>query len=221
LALWQHLARCLAIFSLCMRRIAYSWASDENSNTGFRFLDSHFLVDNDISAIWRRFFCRLLHWICWMSAIFLLPVWLTYWSRKWVTCFSLKLKISTKFEVDTTFRCLVIALVMLICYVTFWPWPFDLGQWSYMAGHMINFFTKLEDPTAIRFSVMGSDISQRIPLTMRLQPMRMRRITWPMCRGKFFPHISNSWPRFVYLLCIFCGDMMMLFKGRLQEHEQC
>jgi len=27
---------------------------------------------------------------------------------------------------------------------------FDFGQWSYMAGHVINPSTKFEDPTAIR-----------------------------------------------------------------------
>jgi len=54
---------------------------------------------------------------------------------------------------------------------------FDLGQWSYMAGHVINPITKFEDPMAIRSRVMSSDISHRIPLTMRLQPLHMRRIT--------------------------------------------
>ena len=57
--------------------------------------------------------------------------------------------VSTKFEVDTTIRCLVIALLLLIRYVTL---TFDLlfGQWSYMAGHVVNPSTKFEDPKAIR-----------------------------------------------------------------------
>ena len=37
-------------------------------------------------------------------------------------------------------------------------------------------------------------------LTMHLQPLRMHRITWPVCRGKFFAHIWNPWPRFAYSL---------------------
>jgi len=53
--------------------------------------------------------------------------------------------VSTKFEVDTTIRCLVIALLLLIHYVTLWP--FDFGQWSYTAGHVVNPSTKFEDPT--------------------------------------------------------------------------
>jgi len=54
-----------------------------------------------------------------------------------------------------------------------------------MAGHVVNPSTKFEVPTAIRSLVMSPDISHRIPLTMRLHPLRMRRITWPMRRGNF------------------------------------
>jgi len=93
-------------------------------------------------------------------------------------------------------------------------WHFDLGQWSYMAGHVINPSTKFEDPMAIRSWVMSSDISRRIPLTMRLQPLHMRRITWPMRRGQIFPHIWNPWPRFAYSLYNLYGATMT-FKGPL------
>ena len=56
-----------------------------------------------------------------------------------------------------------------------------------MAGYVLNPSTKFEDPTAIRSWVISSDISHRIPLTMRLQLLRMRRITWPMRRRQIFP----------------------------------
>ena len=55
--------------------------------------------------------------------------------------------VSTKFEVDTTIRCLVIAADTLRDLDL---WPFDFGPWSYMAGHVLNPSTKFEDPTAIR-----------------------------------------------------------------------
>ena len=57
--------------------------------------------------------------------------------------------VSTKFEVDTTIRCLIIAADTLRDLVTL---TFDLltGQWSYMAGHVVNPSMKFEDPTAIR-----------------------------------------------------------------------
>ena len=42
----------------------------------------------------------------------------------------LAVTVSTKFEVDTTIRCLVIALLLLIRYVTLWPWPMTFWLWS-------------------------------------------------------------------------------------------
>jgi len=125
----------------------------------------------------------------------------------------LTMNVSTKFEVDTTIRCLVIALLLLIRYVTLWPWPltFYLGDWSYMAGYVVNSSTKFEYLKAIRSWVISSDISHRIPLTMRLQPLRMRRITWPMRSGKFFPHIWNPWPWFAISVYNFFGATIKIF----------
>jgi len=60
----------------------------------------------------------------------------------------LAMTVSTKFQVDMTIHCRAIALFLLIRYMTFDL--FDLDQWSYMAGHVVNPSTKFEDPTAIR-----------------------------------------------------------------------
>ena len=62
------------------------------------------------------------------------------------------MKVSTKFKIDTTIRCLVIALFLLIRYMTLYDLdlrPFALGEWSYMAGHVVNPSTKFEHPTAL------------------------------------------------------------------------
>jgi len=133
-------------------------------------------MGNDIFAIWGRF---LLIFALDMLNIHHIS---TYWPRKCVVCSSPTMKISTKFEVDMTFHCLVIAFVLLICYLTcdLDLWPFDPGQWSYMAGQVINSCTKFEDPISIRPWVMSYDISCSIPLTMPLQPLCMRRIMWSM-----------------------------------------
>jgi len=64
------------------------------------------------SAKFRRFGDVLrwfLHFIFWMSAIFLLPVCLTYWPRKYTTRVDPTLLIPTKFEVDMTIHCRVTA----------------------------------------------------------------------------------------------------------------
>ena len=122
-----------------MHRNSYLWTSDENSDTGIRFLDPDLFIGNDISAIWRGLLL--------IFALNMLNVHHTstsslvdYWPKKCVTCFvSPTMKISTKFEVYITFHCLVIAFVLLICYVTLWPWAlsyFDLGHWSDMVDHV-------------------------------------------------------------------------------------
>ena len=71
-------------------------------------------------------------------------------------------------------------------------------------GSRVNQSTKFEDPTAIRSSVMSSDISHRIPLTVHLQPLRMRRISWPMRRGQIFPTYLKS----VTPICLFTIQML-------------
>ena len=137
-----------------MHRNTYLWVSGENFDTGIRLLDPNFLIRNDI---WRfeDVLCWFLHSICWMSSC---PPYIYFRSTRPTVLervsrvFPLAVKISTKFEVDTTVCWLVIAFLLLIHYVTFFDldlWPFDLGQWSYMAGHMVNPSTKFEAPMAI------------------------------------------------------------------------
>ena len=70
-----------------------------------------------------------------------------------------------------------------------------ISTWEYYYNVYILF-----NPLNI-FRSINSDTSHthhRIPLRMCLQTLRMRRITWPMCTNKFFPHIWNRWPRFAY-----------------------
>ena len=71
---------------------------------------------------------------------------------------------STKFEVDMTIYCRVTALLLLIRYMTFWPWPFDLEQLSRMAGHAIILATKFEDPVPICSSVISCNVFHWTPL---------------------------------------------------------
>jgi len=74
--------------------------------------------------------------------------------------------------------------VNFLC-VTLWPWPltfwpFDLEQLSYMASHMTNLTTKYKDPTTILSWVTSYNGSHWLPLKMRMRPLRMRQITWPV-----------------------------------------
>jgi len=94
-----------------MRRNGYLWTSGVNLDTTFRFADYDFLSECKISAI-GDVFRWLLHFIFWMSAIFLLPVCLTYWPRKYITRVDPHVdEFPTKFEVDMCIHCRVIAFL--------------------------------------------------------------------------------------------------------------
>jgi len=75
-----------------------------------------------------------------------------------------------------------------VCWYVTWPCDldlccFDLEQLSFMASHVPNLATKYEDPTPIRSWVISENVSRWLPLKMRTRLLRMRRITWPVCRG--------------------------------------
>jgi len=67
------------------------------------------------------------------------------------------------------------------------------------ADHVVIPSTKFEDAMAVSSWVMSSDISHRISLTMHLQPLRMRRVTWHMCIGQIFLTYLKS----LILMCLF------------------
>ena len=66
----------------------------------------------------------------------------------------LAVTVSTKFEIDTTIRCLVIALLLLIRYVTLWPWP--LTFWLLVSGHTwrVTWSTPPRSSKILRLSVL-------------------------------------------------------------------
>jgi len=85
----EHLVAFAAIVSnICtahaQKRLFMHLNYARNLDTAVRFADPDFLFECKISAIWRRF-TLILHLIFWISAIFLLPVCLTYWPRKYTT----------------------------------------------------------------------------------------------------------------------------------------
>ena len=107
-----------------MRRNGYLWTSGVNLDTAVRFADPDFLLECKISASWRRFLCIFLHFICWMSTIFLLPVCLTYWPRKYTT--RVDPHVDNSHQVCKT-KCFV--LLVIFCWVCFFvnteptDWP--------------------------------------------------------------------------------------------------
>jgi len=122
-----------------------------------------------------------------MSAIFLLPVCLTYWARKYTTRFDPD--VDNSHQLWSWYDHTLPSYGVFVCWYVTWPcdldiWPFDLEQLQCMAGLVTNLATKLEDPTPIRSWFMRYNVSHCLPLKMRMRPLRMRRITWPVSRVK-------------------------------------
>jgi len=117
-------------------------------------------------------FSWFLHFICWMSDIFLLPVCLTYWPRNCTTRVDLHVDSSPKFEVDMTTHCRVIALLS--------------GDMSRDLVTLTIDFLTLNRCHAwrvtIRSCVMSYNGSHWLLLKIRTWPLRMHRITWPGSR---------------------------------------
>jgi len=124
-----------------------------------------------------------------MSAIFLLPVCLTYWPRKYTT--RVDPYVDNSHQVWSWYVHTLPSYSVFVCWYVTWPCdldlrPFDLVQLSCMASHVTNLATKYKDTTPIRSWVTSYNVSHWLPLKMRKRSLRMRRITWvtwPMSRG--------------------------------------
>jgi len=55
---------------------------------------------------------------------------------------------------------------------------------------------------------MSYDVRHMPPLTMRLEPLRMRRITWPVRRGQSFPKYLKC----LTLICLFTMQPPRLYN---------
>ena len=138
LSIQSHLRPLSATFVLRMRRSVYLWTLGVNLDTSVRFTDRDFLLECNISAIWRRF-QLIFTFICWMSAIFLLPVCLTYWPRKYTT--PVDPHVDNSHQEWSWYDHPLPSYSVLVCrYVTRLCdpdlWSFDLQQLKYMAGHV-------------------------------------------------------------------------------------
>ena len=121
-----------------------------------------------------------------MSAIFLLPVCLTYWSKKYTT--RVDPHVDNFHKVWSWYDHTLPSYSVFVCWYITWLydldfWPLTLNSccawrvtWSTLA-------TKCEDPTPIRSWVMSYNVSRWLSLKMRTLLLRMRRITWPTSRG--------------------------------------
>jgi len=146
------------------------------------------------------------------------------------------MKVSTKFNVDTTIRCLVIVIAalrylrmcrelrdeLLLTLRDLMTLTFDLL--TLVSGHTWRVTCSIHPPTlkilpAIRSWVMSSDIShigyhwQCICSHCACAVSRDLRVA-----GKFFPHMWNPWTRFAYSLHSFYGDTIKI-NGVIRQNS--
>ena len=134
-----------------MRRNGYLCTSGVNFDTAVRFADPDFLLECKISAIWRCF-----------TLIFAFNI-LNVRHISTSGLFDLLTPTSiipTKFEVDMTIHCRVIAFLSVDTSRDSVTLTFDFEQLLCMAGHVSNFATKFEDPTPIRSRLMSYNVSR-------------------------------------------------------------
>jgi len=145
-----------------------------------------------------------------MSAIFLLPVCLTYWPTKYTTC--VDPHVDNSHQVWSWYDHPLPSYSIFVCWYVTWLfdldlWPFDLQQLKYVAGHVTNLTTRFEDPTPIRSWVRSYNASHWLPLKMRTRPLHVRRITWPASRGsKTITILESPIP-----ICLFTMQLRWLY----------
>jgi len=188
----------------CRRWYTDLWTSGVNLDIAVRFADPNFLLECKISVIWRRF-----PLIFAFYAIFLLPVCLTYWPRKYTT--RVNPHVDNSHQVWSIYDHPLPRYSVFVCWYVTWLcdldlWPFDLEQLKYMAGHMTNLAAKYEDPTLIRSWVTSYNASHWLPLKMRMRPLRMCWITWPTSKGsKTITFLESPTP-----ICLFTMQLRWL-----------
>ena len=77
---------------------------------------------------------------------------LTYWPRKYIT--RVDPHVDNSHQVWSFYDYTLPSYTVFVCCYVTWPcdlglWPFELEQLQYMAGHVINLATKLENPVPI------------------------------------------------------------------------
>jgi len=188
-----------------MCRNGYLCTSGINLDTAVRFADPDFLLECKISAIWRLFKVN-----CCMSAIFLLPVCLTYWPRKYTT--RVDPQVDNWHQVWSWYDHTLPSSSVFVCWYITWLcdldfWPSDLEQLLCMAGHVTNLATKFEHPMPISSWFMSHNVSRWLPLRMRTRPLHMRQITWPVSRGsKTITFLESP-----TLICLFTVHLRWLY----------
>ena len=145
----------LAEFVLRRRTHCYFQASDRNSVIAIIFIDHDFLLDSNDLVIERNF-----QLICHSTDKNLLyfyfrSIWLN--DLEHVSHVALRTGMTfIKFELGQAIRLWLTTFLLLIRYVTLWPWPLTPWSWTFVVHHVFKFYTKYEGNRIIRGRVVAN-----------------------------------------------------------------
>jgi len=185
------------------RRLRHKWAFYSV------FITAH-AQNSHISASDLRTFSVVFHRKSNKSAIFLLTVYLTYWRRKRATCWATHIdhfhQVWSWYDYPSSSHSVFSADTSIDLATS----TFDLLTLDSVQAWRVAWATpstKFVDPTPIRSWLMSYDVRHKPPLTMRLEPLRMRRIAWPVRRGPIFPKYLKS----LTPICLFTMQLRRLY----------
>jgi len=146
------------------------------------------------------------------SALFLLPVYLAYWPRKRATCWTTHVdhfhQVWSLYDYPSlSYGVFGADTPRDLVTLTFWLWIVVKHGWSRDQP-----LHQIWRSYAYLFWLMSYDVRHRPLLTMRLEPLRMRRITWPVRRGQIFSKYLKS----LTPICLFTMQRPRLYdEGKL------
>jgi len=149
-----------------------------------------------------------------MSAIFLLPVCLQYWPKKYTT--RVDHNDDNFHQVRSWYDHPLPSYSVFVCWYVTWPcdldlWPLTINTWS---TWRVTWPTSPPSMNTLRLSVFSYEL-KRFPLVIiesayAATAHAESRDTW--VGGQKQLHFGDAWPRFTYSLCNFGGSTMKVIK---------
>ena len=158
-------------------------------------------------------FSSFLHFYRQKCAIFLLPVYLNYFRKKWVTRSPAEgddfHKTWSWFDHPLpSYEALTANTLCYIVTLIFWPWTVTVNFLSHVLTlHQI--WASCGDPF---LSYDVHNLTTGINRVIAYWPLRMCNITWSICKGLVITTFLESLTLFVYSLCNLYGAMMNINK---------
>ena len=207
-----------------MRRNGYLWTSGVNLDTAVRFADPDFLLECKISAIWRRFpsiFVVYMLKVRHISSSGLFDL-LSTDLESIPHASTPNLIIPTKFEVNMTIRCRVMAFLSADTSRGLVTLTFALLTLCSRHAWQVKWRTLPPSMKTLRLSFLELRVIT-FPVGYHwkcVRGHRMRRITSPVCRGSKTITFRYAGPRFAYSLCNFGGSTMKVIKVMCENNAR-